>query len=294
MSEEGRVHEPVMVREVLSALLGEGRRRFVDGTVGTGGHAAEILEKDSEAVVLGLDRDEEVLEVAAKRLERFGDRIVLRHSSYAELGRVLGSVGWRKADGFLLDLGLSSWQLSRAERGFSFMREGALDCRFSRREGETAADLIARLSEEELAEIIRRYGEERRARTIARRLKQARPRTTVELAEIVGSLKRGRRGRIHPATKVFQALRIAVNRELDHLEKFLRRFPRFLAPGGRVAVISYHSLEDRLVKNAFALLAGEGMGAVLTRKPLTPRAEEVERNPRSRSAKLRVFEAAGP
>jgi len=283
-----------MVREVLSALVGEGRRLFVDGTVGTGGHAAELLAKDPQATVIGLDRDEEVLEVAAKRLERFGDRVVLRHSSYAELGPVLESVGWKKAEGILLDLGLSSYQLSRAERGFSFMREGALDCRFSRGEGETAADLIRRVSEEELARIIRRYGEEPGARTIARHLKKSRPRTTTELAEIVGAVKKGRRGRKHPATKVFQALRIAVNRELDHLERFLRRFYRFLAPRGRAAIISYHSLEDRLVKNAFALLAREGLGSVLTRKPLTPRSEEVERNPRSRSAKLRVFEAAGP
>ncbi len=291
-------HEPVLVARVVEALVGEERRLIVDGTIGTGGHTLALLEADETVRVLGLDRDRASLKVAERRLDKFSDRITLIHRSYAEVGEALKEVGWEGADGILLDLGVSTFQLAGRGRGFSFQREEPLDCRFDPTSGDPpACELLQQLSERELAELINRFGEERGARRIARAIKEKKPRTTLQLAELVCRVK-GRDPeqpgtRIHPATKTFQALRIAVNRELEHLEAFLRRFAAYLRPGGRCAVISYHSLEDRLVKRTFSALKAEGVGEVITRRPVRPAAEEVARNPRSRSARLRVFERAG-
>jgi 16S rRNA (cytosine1402-N4)-methyltransferase len=280
-----------MVEEVDRALRIEGDATIADGTLGTGGHAARLLARHGRMRLLGIDRDGELLEEAMRRLAPFADRVVFRRASYADLGEVLHETGWRSVDGVLLDLGVCSAQLARGARGFSFMRDGPLDLRFDASCGESAAELLDRLSEAELADVLRRFGEERAARGVARVLKERRPRTTAELADAVSRAKGGRRGRrLHPATKTFQALRIAVNRELDHLDRFLRRFHRFLVPGGRAAVISYHSLEDRAVKRSFGRLSAEGVGRVLTRRPVRPAAEESVRNRRSRGAKLRVFE----
>jgi 16S rRNA (cytosine1402-N4)-methyltransferase len=279
-----------MVEEALGTLLEGGRTRILDGTVGPGGHAAELLARDGNVVLLGVDRDGEVLEVARERLKPFGSRVDLQRASYADLDSVMAEAGWENADGVLLDLGLSSYQLGQRERGFSFAQDGPLDLRFSREESEPASALLDRVSEEDLVGILRRFGEEPRARQIARAVKERVPRTTGELAELVCRVKRTRGGRVHPATQTFQALRIAVNHELDHLERFLRRFHRFLGAGGRAVLIAYHSLEDRLVKQRFALLDREGGGRVLTRRPLRPTQEEVARNRRSRGAKLRAFE----
>jgi 16S rRNA (cytosine1402-N4)-methyltransferase len=289
----GDEHEPVLVEETLAALLGEGRTRIVDGTVGTGGHAAALLDRCPSLQLLGLDRDGDVLDVAQRNLASFGDRVRLRCASYADLARALDGAGWDRADGVLLDLGVSSYQLAHADRGFSFMHDGPIDLRFDREEGSPASALLDRLSETELATVLRRYGEEPKARSIARVLKEARPRTTGQLAELVCRVKRTRGGRVHPATKVFQALRIAVNQELDHLATFLRRFHRSLAPAGRAAIIAYHSLEDRQVKRCFTVLEKEGRGRTVTRRPVRPSACEVARNRRSRSARLRVFQAGG-
>ncbi len=247
-----------MVEEVLRILLEGGRTRILDGTVGPGGHAAEILARDQRVVLLGVDRDGEVLNVAHQRLKSYGDRVVLQRASYADLGSAMTEIGWEGADGILLDLGLSSFQLQRRERGFSFAQDGPLDLRFSREEGEPAAHLLERVSEVELRDVLIRFGEEPHARQIARAVKRDMPRTTGELAELVCRVKRTRGGRVHPATRTFQALRIAVNHELDHLQRFLRRMDRLLRPRGRALLIAYHSLEDRLVKQRFALLDREG------------------------------------
>jgi 16S rRNA (cytosine1402-N4)-methyltransferase len=280
-----------MVEEAVTALLVEGAQRVVDGTVGTGGHAAELLRRNEHVQVLCLDRDGEVLDVARARLEAFGNRVILRRSSYAALDAVVDEVGWRHVDGILLDLGLSSFQLELPERGFSFMHAGDIDFRFSRSDEEPGSALIERLSERELGDLIFRFGEERESRAIAHAIKAMKPRTTVELAELVSRVKRRGSGRIHPATKTFQALRIAVNHELEHLERFLHRFLHVLARGGRAVIISYHSLEDRMVKQRFARLAAEGVGSLVARRALRPSPAEVARNRRSRSARLRVFRA---
>jgi 16S rRNA (cytosine1402-N4)-methyltransferase len=268
---------------------------FVDGTVGAGGHAAEILARSApDGRLLGADRDEEALAAAAEALAPFGARARLVQADFRELPDLLDEA----PDGILLDLGVSSLQLDRAERGFSLRLDGPLDMRMDRRGGPTAADVLNRASEVELADIIHRYGEERAARRIARRIVEARRRTplrrTLELAALVrGAAGRPRwreRGpRIDPATRTFQALRIYVNRELEDLGGTLARLAGRLAPGGRLAVIAFHSLEDREVKQAFRSLAVAGY-RLLTRKPVRPGEDEVRRNPRSRSARLRALE----
>ena len=288
----GGGHEPVMVEEVLTVMQADRRLRVVDGTVGTGGHALAVLTRTERTHLLGIDRDGELLEVAERNLAPFGDRVVLRRASYADLGAVLSDAGWEDADGVLLDLGVSSCQLARGDRGFSFMHEGPLDCRFSREGGEPASALVARLSEKELGDVLYRFGEEPKARKIAKAIKETMPRTTTELARLVSGIRRAGRSRVHPATRTFQALRIAVNQELQHLEAFLGRFYRFLAPKGCAAIISYHSLEDRLVKRCFKRLQEEGIGTAVTRRPLRPSAAEQRRNRRSRGAKLRAFEVS--
>ncbi|MCK9376069.1 MAG: 16S rRNA (cytosine(1402)-N(4))-methyltransferase RsmH [Syntrophobacterales bacterium] len=273
-------------------------RLYVDGTVGEGGHAAAILDHiGPEGELWGLDRDPEVLQTAATRLAHHTSRFQLFHRSYAQLGELLASTQIPGVAGILLDLGLSSFQLAQSQRGFSFAGDEPLDMRFnSEGSAATAAQLLNRASEAELERIFWEYGEEPRARRIARLVVQSRRRrvfqTTRQLVEVIEQAQGpgGRRGRLHPATRVFQALRIAVNLELEELATFLENVPAWLEPGGRLVVISYHSLEDRLVKHRLAAWERAGVMVRLTRKPLTPTPAEVKANPRARSAKLRIAE----
>jgi 16S rRNA (cytosine1402-N4)-methyltransferase len=302
-------HVPVLFREVLELLQPRPGGLYIDGTVGAGGHAAGILQATApDGWVLAFDRDPQAIAIARRRLGDYGDRVIFVHASYAMMEQVAPTHGFAAVDGVLLDLGLSSLQLDQPERGFSFLREGPLDMRFDPTQGETAATLVNNLSEKELADIFWRYGEERNSRRYARAIVAARPlETTAALATVIEEAApwQARRGRIHPATRVFQALRIAVNKELAALEQGLPAAIELLRPGGRVAVISFHSLEDRFVKTLFRDLTKdcicpprqpictcdvEPVLDLVTRKVVRPSDEEVERNPRSRSARLRVAE----
>ncbi len=305
------MHIPVLYEEVLEYLAPHPGGRYIDATVGGGGHAEGILERSSpDGRLLGIDRDPAALKVAEERLARFGDRVVLIRGSFRHLGAAAEESTFTSVDGILFDLGYSSFQVEDPQRGFSFHAEGPLDMRFGPDTAVTAADLVNTLSEEELADLIFRYGEERQARRIARAIVRHRPiRTARELGELIERTV-GRRGRrIHPATRTFQALRIAVNDELGALEEALPQAVGLLKPGGRLVVISFHSLEDRLVKRFFkqeatdclcpphVLVCQCGHRAslrILTKKPVTPSPEEVQRNPRARSAKLRAAERLSP
>lgn len=288
------LHEPVLRAETVGLIEPAGRGLVVDCTVGTGGHAAALLEAGAARVV-GLDRDAEALPVARRRLAAWKDRVDLVHADHRRLDEVLDRLGVDRVDGALADLGCSSLQLETAGRGFSFRRDGPLDMRMDRTTGRTLADLLAEATPEGLADVIFRYGEERRSRRIARAIVAASAgagiRTTAELAAVVRRAARPRgRSRIDPATRTFQALRIWVNRELDGLEAFLRAAAGRLKAGARLAVISFHSLEDRIVKRTLRELERGGDFAVrlLTRKPVRPAGEELARNPRARSARLRA------
>jgi 16S rRNA (cytosine1402-N4)-methyltransferase len=302
-------HVPVLYDEVLALLQPREGGKYIDGTLGAGGHAAGILEASSpDGRLLAFDRDPEALRFAREQLQAYGERVTYVHASYAEMGQLAPQHGFDEVDGILLDLGLSSRQLDSADRGFSFMRTGPLDMRFDTTQGQTAADLINNLSQEALADIFWRYGEEQNSRRYARAIVEARPlQTTEELAELIEREAPGwvRRKRIHPATQVFQALRIAVNGELAALEQGLEAAVNLLRPGGRVAVISFHSLEDRFVKNYLRDLTQdcicpprqpvctcdvEPVVKLITRKVVMADEDEVEQNPRSRSARLRVAE----
>ena len=283
------LHEPVLRTETLQVLAVSPGGLWVDGTVGLGGHAEAILEQSApDGRLIGLDRDAETLAFAARRLERFGARVRLLHADHREIPALLGADA---PDGILLDLGVSSVQLDTAERGFSFQADGPLDMRMDRSQGETAADVVNALREDDLANVIYRFGEEPSSRRIARTIVDARQRspiaTTGELASLVRrSARRTRRPGLDPATRTFQALRIYVNREIEGLGLALGEIARRLAPGGRFAVIAFHSLEDREVKQTFRGLANEGF-RLLTKKPVRPGDDEIRRNPRSRSARLR-------
>jgi 16S rRNA (cytosine1402-N4)-methyltransferase len=288
-------HIPVMTSEVLQHLRPEGGGVFVDCTVGLGGHARALLEAGASRV-LGLDRDLEALARAEETLAPWSDRIALVHADFRALDEVLDRQQMARIDGALADLGVSSLQLDAPGRGFSFGRDEPLDMRMDRSSGDTAADLVARATERELADTIFTYGEERFSRRIARAIvaarKEAPVNTTAGLAAIV---RRAipRRGfvRIDPATRTFQALRIWVNRELEGLDRFIEIAVARLRAGARIAIISFHSLEDRIVKHTMrALEQREPLVRVLTRKPVIPTEREVERNPRARSAKLRAAE----
>ncbi len=299
-------HQPVMVEEVVRALQVREEGRYVDATVGTGGHAQAILEAAPRVRLLGLDVDPDALALARERLAPYGDRVVLRRASYTRLPTELARLGWEEVDGIVADLGVSSLQLDRPDRGFSFREAGPLDMRFDPEAPVTAAQLVNTLTEEALAEIFWKYGEERYARRIARAIVRARPlHTTRELADLVARVVPFQRPGFHPATRVFQALRIAVNRELENLERFLPLAIEALKPGGRLAVMAFHSLEDRIVKHVFK---EEARGCVCPPSvpvcqcgrtprvrivkpfPMRPSEEEVRRNPRARSARLRVVE----
>jgi 16S rRNA (cytosine1402-N4)-methyltransferase len=291
----GASHEPVMVAETMALLEPSRGGLFVDCTVGLGGHARAVLDAGASRLI-GLDRDAEALRIARDALAAWGDRVELVHSDYRELRAVLEARTIDRIDGALADLGVSSLQLDAAGRGFSFRRDEPLDMRMDRTQGPTAADLLAEVAEGDLANVIYQYGEERFSRRISRRIVDARRAspivTTGQLADIVrGAVPRKGYQRIDPATRTFQALRIWVNRELEGLDAFLVDASRVLRAGARLAVITFHSLEDRIVKHVFRALAG-GSDAVrvLTRKPVVPGDEEVERNPRARSAKLRAIE----
>lgn len=295
-----RAHEPVLLAEALAMLAVRPGGLYVDGTVGLGGHAAAILDAGApDARLLGLDRDAETLDRAREALASYGDRVRLVHADFREAPAWLGG---ERADGVLLDLGVSSVQLDTAERGFSFQADGPLDMRMDRSAGETAADVVNEMDEEDLADVIYRFGEDRASRRIARAIVSARRQhriaTTGELATLVrrAAGRPQRRPGLDPATRTFQALRIYVNRELDRLSDALRALAACLAPNGRLAVIAFHSLEDREVKHTFRALGAESLDPlragdkgfeVLAKKPVRPGDAEAARNPRSRSARLR-------
>ena len=288
------VHVPVLPREVLEWLKPEHGQTFVDGTLGGGGHTRLLAEQvGKHGLVIAFDRDAAAIEAAESSLR--GLPITLVHASFCELPELLKQLHVPAVSGVLLDLGLSSDQLADRDRGFSFDADGPLDLRFDTTEGEPAWRLISRLNATDLANLIFEYGEERHSRRIARRIEEAAKieplRTAGQLAEIVRRAvpRTSDSQRIHPATRTFQALRIAVNDELKALEKTLKILPDFLLPGGRAAIISFHSLEDRLVKEAFR---DDPRWQVLTRKPLTASEAEIAANPRARSAKLRVAQKA--
>jgi 16S rRNA (cytosine1402-N4)-methyltransferase len=287
------VHATVMKTEVTSALLGLGPRAgiYVDATVGGGGHSEAILEAHAESRIVALDRDQIALDAARARLERFGDRVTFVKTPFGRIAEALDELKIEQVAGICADLGVSSPQLDDAARGMSFRREGPIDMRMDPSEGEeTALELIDRLSDDQLADIIYQYGDERRSRRIARSVKRAlgdnQLVTTLDLRRaIVRAVGPVRVGGVDPATRTFQALRIAVNRELEELEELIAALPRLVEPGGVTAILSFHSLEDRLVKRAFH---AKDTWAPLTKKPVVATDEEGASNPRSRSAKLRA------
>jgi len=309
----GFVHEPVLAAEVIEALAPRDHGVYVDGTVGGAGHAALILRRASEASLIGVDRDPLAVAAGREALAQFSGRARIVHGEYDELPRILGELGVTQVDGILLDLGVSSPQLDLPERGFSFTKAGPLDMRMNPTAGPTALDLLRDTFVDDLADLFFTLGEERHSKKIARLIKEAlaadRLHTTTELAHVVAGaipMVEQRKSKIHPATRTFQALRIAVNGELDQLRHFLAGFPELLAPGGRCAIISFHSLEDRLVKTRFRELswtsslpahlaerAGERVHAVcelVSRKAIVASDAEIAANPRARSARLRVCE----
>ena len=300
-------HQPVLYKEIIHALQPHAGGRYVDGTLGAGGHARGILEASvPDGQLLGLDVDPQSLALARKILAPYEQRIHLAQASYISLSDQLARLGWDEVDGILLDLGASSMQFDTPERGFSFAHDAPLDMRFGPSMLRTAADLVNELSERELADLIYQYGEERESRKIARAIVKARPlHTTGELVAVIETVSPRRGDRIHPATRTFQALRIAVNEELASIEKVLPQAVTSLKSGGRLAVISFHSLEDRIVKDFFReqsrdlinppyeQIYKEERKATLkevNRKPITPSDEEIKSNPRARSAKLRIVE----
>lgn len=293
-------HKPVLLEEVVKFLIYQPEGIYVDGTVGSGGHARLILERTApDGRLIGLDWDAQAIRRARQNLASFGTRAMLINKNFKEIGEVLKSLGINKVNGILLDLGISGEQIEDGERGISFQRDGPLDMRLSAEITTTARDLVNNLSVAELRDIFRKYGEEKWADRIAQaivRQRQSTPiNTTGELVKIIRKAIPFYHPRLHPATRTFQALRLAVNKELENLEFFLSQAPELLLPKGRMVVISFHSLEDRLVKNRFRELAkrnkqGSSAFRLLTPKPVTPTGAEIKSNPRARSAKLRAIE----
>lgn len=300
-------HLSVLYHQIIHELRPISSGRYIDATVGAGGHAWGILESSSpDGEILGLDLDPQALAIATRRLSMYGSRVHLVESSYVNLLAEMKTLGWSSVQGIVIDLGVSSMQIDTPDRGFSFQVDGPLDMRFGPSQKTTADDLVNRLPESELADILWRYGEEMQSRRIARAILQARPlHTTRELAETISRAVGGHKGRIHPATRSFQALRIAVNEELHAIETVLPQAIEALASGGRLAVISFHSLEDRLVKQYFrresrdcvcppeqpVCTCGHKASILeITRHPILPEEDEIQSNPRSRSAHLRVAE----
>jgi len=307
-------HVPVLLEEVLEGLAIRQGGVYLDGTLGWGGHTLQILQRYEGTRVIGLDRDTVALEAASRRLVDYGDRVLFFQSDFRRLDEVLDDIGVELVDGVLLDLGVSSMQLEDADRGFSFSQDGPLDMRMTPDSGIAASEIVNTWSQEDLANLIFRFGEEKRSRAIARAIVREREKapvvTTLRLAELISSVPgMGRMRNIHPATRTFQALRIEVNDELDAVRQAIPVSVERLTPGGRLAIISFHSLEDRIVKRAFREMESPcrcpkefpecrcgkvSEGRVVTRRPVIPTDEEITANPRSRSAKLRVFEKKKP
>jgi 16S rRNA (cytosine1402-N4)-methyltransferase len=300
-------HQPVLYKEIIHALQPQRDGRYVDGTLGAGGHARGILEASApDGQLLGLDVDPQALTIARETLAPYEHRIHLAQASYKTLSTQLKNLGWDSVDGIVLDLGASSMQFDTAERGFSFQNDAPLDMRFGPHATQTAADIVNKYSERELADLIYEYGEDRDSRKIARAIVNKRPlHTTRELVAAIEAVSPRRGDRVHPATKTFQALRIAVNEELSSIESVLPQAVAGLRSGGRLAVISFHSLEDRIVKDFFREQSKELVNppyeqlyqverqAIIkevNRKPILPSEEETKDNPRARSAKLRIAE----
>ncbi len=289
-------HTTVLKDEAVAFLASKPKGTFVDATLGGGGHAEALLEAVQDCTVIGIDRDENALQAASERLSRFGQRVRLLHGPFGDIDRLLAEAALAPVDGILADLGISSAQLADPERGMSFRADGPLDMRMDRSAGETAFDLIQRLDQDELANVIYRYGEERRSRRVARCIKLAladdRLHTTLDLRRaVVRAVGPARVGGVDPATRTFQALRIAVNSELEQLAKLLDVAPTLLVPSGVLVIISFHSLEERMAKRAFQ---NREVWDPLTKKPLCAGTEELSSNPRARSAKLRAARLAEP
>ena len=292
------LHTPVLVEEVIRWLRIRSDGTYVDATTGTGGHACEIARRLTTGRLIGLDRDPRALEAARERLRPYERRVILVHAEFSKIGEVARSLKLPPLDGVLADLGVSSLQLDSPERGFSFRLAGPLDMRMDPDQpapaGQplTATEIVNHWPERELANLLYEKGGERNSRKIARAIVRARPiRSTEHLATVVAGARKARgRQKLHPATKTFLALRIAVNRESEELEQFLSRTPATLSTEGRWVILSYHSLEDRMVKRAFQRLAHDGSFRVLTKKPISPGIQEVRANRRARSAKLRAAE----
>ena len=304
--DEAREHIPVLYKEVLVGLEPRPGGCYIDATLGAGGHAAGILAASApDGRLLGLDADPEAVAFAGGQLRHFGERVILQAANFRQIGPVALALGFGQVDGILMDLGISSRQLSSPERGFSFSQDGPLDMRMDPSQGRSAADLVNHLPQAELADLLWRYGEERNSRRIARAIIASRPVTTTkQLADLVERTV-GRREKIHPATRTFQALRIAVNDELEALNQALVQARDLLRPQGRLAIIAFHSLEDRLVKRFYqqesrdclcppeipvCVCQHRATLRVLTSKPIRPTVDEIARNPRSRSARLRIAE----
>ena len=304
--DEAREHIPVLYKEVLVGLEPRPGGCYIDATLGAGGHAAGILAASApDGRLLGLDADPEAVAFAGGQLRHFGERVILQAANFRQIGPVALALGFGQVDGILMDLGISSRQLSSPERGFSFSQDGPLDMRMDPSQGRSAADLVNHLPQAELADLLWRYGEERHSRRIARAIIASRPVTTTkQLADLVERTV-GRREKIHPATRTFQALRIAVNDELEALNQALVQARDLLRPQGRLAIIAFHSLEDRLVKRFYqqesrdclcppeipvCVCQHRATLRVLTSKPIRPTVDEIARNPRSRSARLRIAE----
>ena len=300
-------HQPVLYQYIIQALQPHAGGLYVDGTIGAGGHAFGILEASSpDGQLLGLDVDPRALELAWQKLAFFNERVFIKQASYTNLQEQLEAMGWKAVDGILLDLGISSMQLDTTERGFSFRIDGPLDMRFNPQNPVSAETLVNELTESELADLIYEYGEERYARRVAHAIVRARPlHSTQQLAQVVAGVTRSGRFGLHPATRTFQALRIVVNQELQALQKFLPLALTSLAPGGRIAIIAFHSLEDRIVKQFYRRESRDCLcppqqpvctchhrAALqeITRRPIQARPEEVRLNPRAHSARLRVAE----
>lgn len=299
-------HKSVLREEILSFLNLKDDGLYADVTLGLGGHTLSILEKTKNSKVLGLDIHLPSLKIASKRLEKYKERVVLRNENFCNLRKVLDEIRWKGLNGILADLGLSRYEIEESGLGFSFKKDEELNMNLYG-EGITAKDILNRASEKELEEILKDYGEEPFARRISRRIVEERKKKTIsttgQLVEIILSEKKKGPKKIHPATQTFMALRIAVNSELENLKKFIPQAIEVLFPSGRLLIISFHSLEDRIVKNSFKKYSGkcycslkpcickpEKIGKIITKKPVTPKKKEVEENPLSRSAKLRVFE----
>ncbi|HEY61785.1 MAG TPA: 16S rRNA (cytosine(1402)-N(4))-methyltransferase RsmH [Anaerolineae bacterium] len=300
-------HQPVLYNEIIHAIRPRMGCKYIDGTIGAGGHAWGILQGSSpDGLLLGLDVDPDALEIAAKRLSDFGQRIILARASYVTLREQMIDLNWASVDGILLDLGVSSMQMDSHRRGFSFKYDVPLDMRFDPDASRTAADIVNKLTEKDLGDILYRFGEERKAKQIAHEIVKARPlKTTGELAKIVRRVVRRGHSRIDPATRTFQAIRIAVNQELQQIAEVLPIAIEALAPGGRLAVIAFHSLEDRIVKQYLkreskdcicppdqpvCTCQHKATIKIITKRPIMPTDTEIKINPRARSARLRIAE----